>query len=55
MRAAAPGLFEVRWENILAHLSDIKKRATVEDRRLFSTDVLVLVSLRPLVRALCSR
>lgn len=27
--------FEVRWENILAHLNYIKERATVEDRRVF--------------------
>lgn len=30
MRAAAPGLFEVRWENILVHLNYIKERAAVE-------------------------
>lgn len=30
MRAAAPGLFEVLWENIPVHLNYIKERAAVE-------------------------
>lgn len=30
MRAAAPGLFEIRWENIPVHLNYIKERAAVE-------------------------